>query len=114
MSRKHKELPVIKEVTITDVAAEGKAIVKSDDIVIFTQYTVPGAQYNSCNFFSPCRSGTSQAFFRKYKNAANLAFFNFKCTYADNFILRNFFYSFKRRQFYALDLYSFCAYNDVL
>ena len=42
MSRKHKELPVIKEVTITDVAAEGKAIVKSDDIVIFTQYTVPG------------------------------------------------------------------------
>ena len=42
MSRKRKELPIIKEVTITDVAAEGKAILKLDDIVVFTQYAVPG------------------------------------------------------------------------
>lgn len=42
MSRKRKELPVIKDVTVTDVAAEGKAILKLDDIVVFTQYAVPG------------------------------------------------------------------------
>lgn len=42
MARKNKQLPLLQEVTITDVAAEGKAIVKTDDMVVFTQYTVPG------------------------------------------------------------------------
>ena len=42
MARKQKQLPVFYEVTITDVAAEGKAIAKVDDMVIFTQYAVPG------------------------------------------------------------------------
>lgn len=42
MARKQKQLPIIENVTITDVAAEGKAIVKVDDCVIFTQYAVPG------------------------------------------------------------------------
>ena len=42
MVRKQKQLPLFQEVTITDVAAEGKAIVKTDDLVIFTQYAVPG------------------------------------------------------------------------
>lgn len=42
MARKQKQLPVFYEVTITDVAAEGKSLAKVDDMVIFTQYAVPG------------------------------------------------------------------------
>ncbi len=42
MARKQKQLPIFYEITITDVAAEGKAIAKVDDMVIFTQYAVPG------------------------------------------------------------------------
>ena len=42
MARKQKQLPIFYEVTITDVAAEGKAIAKVDNMVIFTQYAVPG------------------------------------------------------------------------
>ena len=42
MARKQKQLPIFYEVTITDIAAEGKAIAKVDDMVIFTQYAVPG------------------------------------------------------------------------
>ena len=42
MARKGKQLPIFYEVTITDVAAEGKALAKADDMVIFTQYAVPG------------------------------------------------------------------------
>ncbi len=42
MARKKKELPLYEDVVVTDVAAEGKAIVKHNDIVIFTQYVVPG------------------------------------------------------------------------
>ncbi|MBO4806859.1 MAG: 23S rRNA (uracil(1939)-C(5))-methyltransferase RlmD [Paludibacteraceae bacterium] len=42
MSRKNKQLPLIENIEITDVAAEGKAIAKQDNMVIFTQYTVPG------------------------------------------------------------------------
>ncbi|HOU68259.1 MAG TPA: 23S rRNA (uracil(1939)-C(5))-methyltransferase RlmD [Paludibacteraceae bacterium] len=42
MSRKNKPLPLIENIEITDVAAEGKAIAKQDNIVIFTQYVVPG------------------------------------------------------------------------
>ena len=33
MARKKKELPLLEKVTITDVAAEGKAIAKVDDLV---------------------------------------------------------------------------------
>lgn len=40
--RKIKELPIIEKVTITDVAAEGKALAKVDDLVIFVPYVVPG------------------------------------------------------------------------
>lgn len=42
MSRKNKQLPIIENIEITDVAAEGKAIAKQDNMVIFTQYAVPG------------------------------------------------------------------------
>ena len=42
MERKKKELPLLEKVTITDVAAEGKALAKVNDLVIFVPYVVPG------------------------------------------------------------------------
>ncbi len=42
MARKKKELPSLEKVTITDVAAEGKALAKVNDLVIFVPYVVPG------------------------------------------------------------------------
>ena len=42
MARKRKPLPLLEHVTITDVAAEGKAIAKVDNLVIFVPYVVPG------------------------------------------------------------------------
>ena len=42
MARKKKELPLLEQVTITDVAAEGKAIARVNDLVVFIPYVVPG------------------------------------------------------------------------
>ena len=42
MSRKKKVLPLFEGVTITDVAAEGKALARVDDMVIFVPFAVPG------------------------------------------------------------------------
>ncbi len=42
MARKKKELPLLEKVTITDVAAEGKALAKVNDLVVFVPYVVPG------------------------------------------------------------------------
>ncbi|GHV40217.1 23S rRNA (uracil-5-)-methyltransferase RumA [Bacteroidia bacterium] len=42
MARKKKELPLIENVEIVDIAAEGKAIAKIDDMVVFIPYVVPG------------------------------------------------------------------------
>ena len=42
MGRKKKELPLLEKITITDVAAEGKALAKVNDLVIFVPYVVPG------------------------------------------------------------------------
>ena len=42
MARKKKELPFLEKVTIKDVAAEGKAIAKIDDLVVFVPFVVPG------------------------------------------------------------------------
>ncbi|MDR0895363.1 MAG: 23S rRNA (uracil(1939)-C(5))-methyltransferase RlmD [Prevotellaceae bacterium] len=42
MSRKRKELPLLEQVTITGVAAEGKAIARVGDLVVFVPYVVPG------------------------------------------------------------------------
>ena len=39
---KKKELPLLEKVTITDVAAEGKAVAKVNELVIFVPYVVPG------------------------------------------------------------------------
>ena len=39
---KKKKYPIIENVTITGIAAEGKAIARVDDMVIFVPYCVPG------------------------------------------------------------------------
>lgn len=40
--KKEKRTSLLEKVTITDVAAEGKAIAKVNDLVIFVPYVVPG------------------------------------------------------------------------
>ena len=42
MSRKRREQPIIENVTITDVAAEGKSLVRINDLVVFVPFVVPG------------------------------------------------------------------------
>lgn len=42
MTRKKKELPILEAVEITDIAAEGKALVRVNDLVVFVPYVVPG------------------------------------------------------------------------
>lgn len=42
MARKKKPLPILENITITGVAAEGKAIAKVDNLVIFVPYAIPG------------------------------------------------------------------------
>ena len=41
MGRK-KELPLLENIEITGVANEGKAIARVNDMVVFTQFVVPG------------------------------------------------------------------------
>lgn len=42
MARKRKEFPIQENVTITDVAAEGKALARVNDMVVFVPFVVPG------------------------------------------------------------------------
>lgn len=42
MSRKKKPLPLLENIEITGIAAEGKAIARVDGIVVFVPYAVPG------------------------------------------------------------------------
>ena len=42
MARKKKQLPILEKVTITDVAAEGKAIARVNDMVVFVPFVAPG------------------------------------------------------------------------
>lgn len=42
LARKKKQLPLLEQVTITGVAAEGKAIAKVNDKVVFVPYVAPG------------------------------------------------------------------------
>lgn len=46
MARTRKQLPILEEVTITDVAAEGKSIARVNDMVVFIPYGVPGDVVN--------------------------------------------------------------------
>ena len=42
MARKKKPLPILEHITISDYAAEGKALARVDDIVVFVPWAVPG------------------------------------------------------------------------
>ena len=42
MARKRKEFPILENVTITDVAAEGKALARVNDMVVFVPFVVQG------------------------------------------------------------------------
>jgi len=42
MSRKKKELPLLENIEITGVAAEGNAIARVNDMVLFIPYGAPG------------------------------------------------------------------------
>ena len=42
MARKKKELPLLEQIKITGVAAEGKALARVNDLVVFVPYVVPG------------------------------------------------------------------------
>lgn len=42
MARKKKEFPVLEQIKITGVAAEGKALARVNDLVVFVPYVVPG------------------------------------------------------------------------
>lgn len=42
MSRRKKELPVLEGIEITGIAAEGKAVARVENVVLFVPYAVPG------------------------------------------------------------------------
>ncbi|MBO5787937.1 MAG: 23S rRNA (uracil(1939)-C(5))-methyltransferase RlmD [Bacteroidaceae bacterium] len=42
MARKKKEFPLLEKIEITGVAAEGKALARVNDLVVFVPYVVPG------------------------------------------------------------------------
>jgi len=42
MAKNKKPLPIFEKITITDIAAEGKAIAKINDVVVFVPFVVPG------------------------------------------------------------------------
>lgn len=42
MARKRKQLPLLENILITDVAAEGKAIARVDGMAVFVPFSVPG------------------------------------------------------------------------
>lgn len=42
MSRKRKPLPILQNIEITGIAAEGKALARVNDLVVFVPYAVPG------------------------------------------------------------------------
>ena len=42
MSRRKRPLPHLENIIITDAAAEGKCIAKTEDKVVFVPFTAPG------------------------------------------------------------------------
>lgn len=42
MSRKKKPFPILENIEITDIAAEGKSLARVNDMVVFVPFTVPG------------------------------------------------------------------------
>ncbi len=72
MARERKERPILENITIADVAAEGKALARVGDMVVFVPFVVPGdvadlkilrKKHNYCEAeavrirrYSPCRA----------------------------------------------------------
>lgn len=46
MSRKKKQLPLLENVLITDIAAEGKSLARINDMVVFVPFVIPGDVVN--------------------------------------------------------------------
>lgn len=42
MGRSRRKKPFYEQVTITDIGAEGKAIARINDMVVFTTHAIPG------------------------------------------------------------------------
>ena len=42
MAKTKKPHPILPNISITDIAAEGKAIAKFNDMVVFVPFVVPG------------------------------------------------------------------------
>lgn len=42
MSRKNKPLPILPEVTITDISSDGRAITRHEGMVVFVPFVIPG------------------------------------------------------------------------
>lgn len=42
MGRSRKKKPLYEQVTITDIGAEGKALARVNDMVVFTTHAIPG------------------------------------------------------------------------
>ena len=42
MSRKRRELPLLEQIEIADVAAEGNALTRINDMVVFVPFGAPG------------------------------------------------------------------------
>ena len=42
MARKKKPLPILENITIEDIAAEGKSLARVNDMVVFVPFAVPG------------------------------------------------------------------------
>ena len=60
LARKKKQLPVLEKVTITDVAAEGKAIARVNDMVVF----VSGRKSsNGKELYEHCRQVNPRTYF---------------------------------------------------
>ena len=46
MARKRKDLPVLEEIEIVDVAAEGNSLARVNDMVVFIPFGAPGDVVN--------------------------------------------------------------------
>lgn len=80
MARNKKQLPLLEKVTITDVAAEGKAIARVNEKVVFVPFVAPGdvvdiqltRKKNSyaegkAVYFPRIFSGTCRSFLRTFR-----------------------------------------------
>ena len=71
MTRKRKEFPILENITITDVAAEGKALARVDDMVVFVPFVVPGDVVDSRKV-PPIFSSSGRTFLPAFRSLRRL------------------------------------------